>query len=109
MAADRAPGKTTVTVTEPGGKKAKLNVSVVDPAEGVELSVKGKKTPGGTVTVTAKISPKSAGNKAVKWSLDVGEDVATINSKGQIKISKKAESSNAPKLNTSLHQKVQTI
>ena len=42
------------------------------------------------MTVTAAMSPKKAGNKAVEWSLNVGEDIATISAKGQIKISKTA-------------------
>lgn len=83
-------GKTVVTVKEPGGKSAKVNVSVLVPVESVELTVKGKAKAGGTVTVTAAMSPKKAGNKAVEWSLNVGEDIATISAKGQIKISKAA-------------------
>ena len=83
-------GKTVVTVKEPGGKSAKVNVSVLVPVESVELTVKGKAKAGGTVTVTAAMSPKKAGNKAVEWSLNVGEDIATISAKGQIKISKTA-------------------
>ncbi|MBR2824381.1 MAG: Ig-like domain-containing protein [Clostridia bacterium] len=85
-----AAGKTTVTVKEPGGKSAKLNVNVTDPVTGVTLSGSGKPAAGGTVTLKAALTPKSAGNKNVEWSLDVGEDVATVNEKGQVKISKDA-------------------
>jgi hypothetical protein len=84
------PGKTSVKVTEPGGKSASLNVSVVAPVEAVELTASGKVKAGGTVSVKAALSPKGAGNTNVEWSLDVGEDVATINEKGQVKISKEA-------------------
>ena len=84
-----AEGKTTVAVKEPGGKNAKLTVSVVDPVEDVELTVSGKTTPGGTVTVKETILPKTAGNKNVEWTLDVGEEIATV-SKGKVKISKDA-------------------
>ena len=87
-----AAGKTAITVKEPGGKSVKLNVSVVDPVESVELTVKGKAKAGGAVNVTAALLPKTAGNKNVEWSLNVGEDVATINAKGQVKISKEAAS-----------------
>jgi hypothetical protein len=83
-------GKTTVNVAEPSGKKTKLNISIVAPVESLELSVKGNAKPGGTVTVNAALEPQNAGNKKVEWSLDVGEDVATITEKGQIKISKEA-------------------
>lgn len=85
-------GKTTVAVKEPGGKNAKLNVSVVDPVESVELEVKGNAKAGGTVTVDAALQPKTAGNKNLEWSLDVGEDIATIDAKGKVKISKEAAS-----------------
>lgn len=81
-----AAGKTTIQVTEPTGKKAKLNVSVTAPVETVELTVKGVARPGGTVSVSAALAPKEAGNKNVEWSLDVGEDIASINEKGQVKI-----------------------
>jgi hypothetical protein len=79
-----------VTVAEPGGKKAKLKITVADPVTAVELSAKGKTAPGGTVTVTAKLTPKKPGNAALEWSLDTTEDIATINAKGQVKIAKTA-------------------
>jgi hypothetical protein len=87
-----AAGKTTIAVKEPGGKNAKLNVSVVQPVESVTLTVKGNIKPGGSVNVAADLQPKQAGNKNLEWSVDVGEDVATINAKGQVKISKEAAS-----------------
>ena len=83
-------GKDTVTVKEPGGKSAKINVTVGDPVTTAELSAKGKAKPGGTVTVAAKLTPANPANKNVEWSIDVGEDVATINEKGQLKIGKDA-------------------
>ena len=87
-----AAGKTTVAVKEPGGKNAKLTISVVEPVESVELTLKGNAKPGGSVAVTATLQPKQAGNKNLEWSLDVGEEIATINAKGQVKISKEAAS-----------------
>ena len=83
-------GKITVTVKEPGGKSAKLKVNVVEPVTGLELSTKGKAQAGKTVTVTAAMEPKKAGNKALEWSVDVDESIATISQKGQVKISKAA-------------------
>ena len=82
-----AAGKTTIQVKEPGGKNAKLTVSVTAPVEDLELAVSGKAVPGGTVTVKETLSPKQAGNKTVEWSLDVGEDIATM-SNGKLKIAK---------------------
>ena len=84
-----AAGKVNISVTEPGGRKATLKANVADPVTGIELTVIGKQIPGGTVTVKETLEPKSAGNKAVEWSLEVGEDIATI-SKGKVKIAKTA-------------------
>lgn len=81
-------GKTTVTAKEPGGKSAKVNVVVGEPVTALELSAKGKTAPGGTVSLTAKLTPAKPADKTVEWSIDVGEDVATINAKGQLKIAK---------------------
>lgn len=82
-------GKTVVTVAEPGGKSAKVNVSVVQPVEEVTLEMKGRAKPGGTVTVKATVAPKNAADKKVSWSLDVGEETATVKN-GQVKIAKTA-------------------
>ena len=87
-----AAGKTTIAVKEPGGKNAKLTISVVEPVESLELTLKGNAKPGGSVAVTAALQPKQAGNKNLEWTLDVGEEIATINAKGQVKISKEAAS-----------------
>ena len=87
-----AAGKVNITVKEPGGKNAKLTVSTVDPVEAVELAAKGGAKAGGTVTIAATLAPKTAGNKNLEWSLDVGEDIATIDAKGKVKISKEAAS-----------------
>ena len=60
--------------------------------ESIELAVKGKVKVGGKVNIAATLFPKNVGNKAVQWSLDVGEDIATINEKGQLTIGKKVSS-----------------
>ena len=85
-------GKTTVQVTEPGGKRTKFDVSVVPPVESVELTVKGNAKPGATVNISAALAPKEAGNKNLEWALDVGEEIAVINANGQVRISKDAVS-----------------
>ena len=85
-----AAGKTTVTLAETGGKKATVNVLVAEPVTGLELSLAGKQVPGGTVTVKAVTTPLKPDVPDLEWSLDVGEDVATVNAKGQVKISKAA-------------------
>ena len=83
-------GKSKITVKEPGGKSAKLSVSVLVPVESVELTVKGKTVPGGTVSVSAALLPKNAANRKLEWSVNTPEDVAAINAKGQVRIRKTA-------------------
>ena len=85
-----AAGKVNIDVRESGGKKAKLTATVADPVTALTLAAKGAAKPGGSVTVTAATEPRSPANKALEWSLDVGEDIASINERGQVKISKEA-------------------
>ena len=68
------------------------DMNVMIPVETVELTVKGNAKPGATVTVSAALAPREAGNKNVEWSLDVGEEIAVINANGQVRISKEAAS-----------------
>lgn len=81
-------GKTVITIIQPSGKKARLNVSVIVPVEQINLALSGKQIPGGKVSVKETLIPKNIGNKKVEWALNVDENVATINEKGQITISK---------------------
>ncbi len=85
-------GKTDIAVKEPGGKNAKLTVNAVNPVESVELKVNGKVKAGAKVNVTAALRPQNAGNKMVQWSVNVGEDIATISEKGQLSIMKEVPS-----------------
>lgn len=84
-----AAGRTTMTATEPGGKKVDLRVTVQEPVTELTLEAKGKNNPGGKVKVKATVSPKEAGNKKLEWSLDVDKDIATIKN-GEVRINKKA-------------------
>ena len=85
-----AAGKTTLTLSEAGGKKATVNILVAEPVTDLELSLTGKQVPGGTVTVKAVTTPQKPDVPDLEWSLDVGEDIATVNARGQVKISKTA-------------------
>ena len=84
-----AAGKTSVVVTEPGGKNAKCKVRVTEPVTELKLTVSGRNNPGKAVTVREELVPKGAGNKSVEWSLDVGEEIATV-SNGLVRITKDA-------------------
>ena len=85
-----ASGTTPVMITAPGGKNARVNVSVVTPVEQVELALSGRPVPGGRVTVKPALLPKDAGNKRTEWSLNVDGSVAVIDAKGQVRISGQA-------------------
>ena len=81
-----AAGRGTLTVTEPGGKSASLRVNVMLPVTSMELSLTGDAVRGGSMRASANIKPTNAGDRSVVWSLDVGEDIATINEYGRIRI-----------------------
>ncbi|MBR2661937.1 MAG: hypothetical protein IKE15_11180 [Clostridia bacterium] len=83
-----AAGKTKVTVTGPSKTKTQITVVVVDPVTDIEIDVKGKAQPGKSITCSALLTPKTAGNKNVSWSINVDETIATIDAKGKLKIMK---------------------
>ena len=83
-------GKTILTVTDPNGKRAEADIRVVEPVTALTLTMKGKTKPGAVVTFSPVFEPASAGNKEVEWTLNVGAEIASISSKGQVKISKDA-------------------
>ena len=85
-----AAGKTRAEVSAPGGKKAAVNITVTDPVNALSLTARGRMRPGGTVNLTAKLEPRSAGNKNLEWSLNVDASIATVDAKGQVKISREA-------------------
>ena len=83
-------GKATLSVSEPGGKTSSVHVTVLTPVTGIELSAKGKTKPGSAVSLSAKLEPRHPSSKVLEWSVDVPADVATINQRGRMKISKDA-------------------
>lgn len=85
-------GRANLTVKEPGGKSARAAIQVLVPVEELTLSLRGKPRPGSTVTVSAALQPRNAGKKDLIWTVDVPEDVAAINSRGQLRINKTAPS-----------------
>ena len=78
-----------LTATEPGGKTARVSVTVLRSVDDIILNVNGECRPGSTVTVRASIEPKILWDTPLKWSVDVGEDIATIE-RGTLKIAKGA-------------------
>lgn len=85
-----AVGKASVAASEAGGEKDSIKVYVARAVTDLELSWKGKGQPGTNGTVKVSVLPKEATYKDVSFSLDVAENVATINKNGTLKISKEA-------------------
>ena len=80
--------RTTVTVTESSGLHAKLPVSVINPVTAVTVSTGSKAYSGGKFYVTASFEPARPDNPAMEWSLNVGEEIATINRMGLVSVKK---------------------
>ena len=83
-------GRTTIRVSETGGRKADVPVTVLIPVK--TLTIKTDKTahPGGMPKFSAEIYPENASNKFVTWSIDVDESIAIIRKDGLMKIKKDA-------------------
>lgn len=79
-------GNNSATVTAPDGTKGLVRIRTVSPVESIALERKGKALPGKTVTYKVRFEPDKGIIKDVEWSIDVGEDIAVINEKGEIAI-----------------------
>lgn len=80
-------GNAVITAKEPGGKTARLNVSVIQSVEDIQLSANSTGAPGGMVTVKATILPRTLWDRKLTWSLDVDEKTAKID-RGTVRIGK---------------------
>ncbi len=85
-----AAGRVIISAKSPGGKYARVNATVMEPVKSLALSVKAAAKPGKTITVTAAIEPRQAGNKKLEWSVESPDGTASINQRGQLKIPKDA-------------------
>ena len=79
-------GNNSATVIAPDGAKGLVRIRTVSPVESIALERKGSAVPGKKVTYKVKFEPDKGILKDVEWSIDVGEDVAVINEKGEIAI-----------------------
>ena len=94
---DRVMVLEVTAVSEAFGTKASDRITVcpktqailVAPAESIKIVRKGKAKPGSRVRYKATVEPAGAAQEVV-WAVDVGEDVATINERGEVLISKGA-------------------
>ena len=83
-------GNNTVTVTAPDGATGRVRIRTVTPVRNLKIERKGNAKPGRQVTYKAKVEPKIGTVQDVVWTIDGGEDVATINEQGEIFISPEA-------------------
>lgn len=86
-----SPQELTVTVRDPGGRKAKSVVHIVNPVTGLEISSRGNAKPGRSMTFRAVPEPKYNIDSRFEWSLNVGEEVAVIGKDGVLTVSKNAQ------------------
>jgi hypothetical protein len=77
----------SVKVAAPDGTSKVVPVKTVTAVESVELKRSGKPEPGGKVSYSVLFFPARGIADTVKWSLNVGEDIAQINEKGAVLIS----------------------
>ena len=85
-------GKTSINVSEAGGKKATVKITVAQEVTEIGLSFTGKAKAGATVQLKANIEPKNATNKNCTWSTDADENVAAVKANGQLRIGKETPS-----------------
>ena len=85
-------GKTNISVSEAGGKKATVKITVAQEVTDIDLSFKGKAKAGGTVQLQANVLPRNATYKNYTWSTDADESVAALKANGQLRIGKEVPS-----------------
>lgn len=85
-------GKTTVRVSETGGERVYVPVTVLIPVETLTIKTDRSAKLGDTPKFSAELYPENASNKHVTWSIDVDESIANIWNNGLLKID-----ANAPK------------
>lgn len=87
-----ATGNGYLSVREPGGRAAQIALKAAIPVSSVEISQSGTPRAGSSMKLSAKLLPLEAGVRTYRWSVDVGEDVATISQKGRLVIQPGAKS-----------------
>ena len=80
-------GSNSVRITAPDGRSEVVPVRVVTAVESLSLKRFGSAAPGGKVSYKAVLLPTKGVDGTLKWSLDVGEEVASISEKGEVLIS----------------------
>ena len=83
-------GKVTMTAkaTDGSSRSAKITLNVVSSAQGLSIRGASAVAQGKTITLTAVITPSTATNQKVIWSVDCAKEIATIDQQGRLKASK---------------------
>lgn len=80
-------GKVTITAkaTDGSGRSAKITLTVGSAVGTLEIRGASAVAQGKTITLNAVITPATATNQKVIWSVDCGKDIATIDRHGRLK------------------------
>ncbi|CAH0345320.1 family 43 glycosylhydrolase [Bacillus sp. CECT 9360] len=85
----KAVGTATIKATIDGHEVSSV-VTVQKPSTGTSLEIMGKdgaaeiRTKGGTLQLTAEVLPNNATDKSVTWSIESGEEVASVSETGLV-------------------------
>ena len=83
-------GKVTITAkaTDGSGRSAKITLTVGSAVGTLEIRGASAVAQGKAITLNAVITPATATNQKVIWSVDCGKDIATIDRHGRLKAGK---------------------
>ena len=86
-----APGKATVTVKDTvSGKSAKAVFTLLTPVTAVEIDGPDTLAPGKGAQYKAVLTPEKPSSKKVTWTLEAGEEYATLSKEGKLTVKKDA-------------------
>lgn len=83
-------GKVTITAkaTDGSSRSAKITLNVVSSAKGLSIRGASAVAQGKRITLTAVITPSTATNQKVRWSVDCAKEIATIDQQGRLQAGK---------------------
>ena len=87
----KVPGKTvtiTATAADGSGKRATVNIKLIQPMEELTLPESASVAGGKSVALNAEIFPETTTNPALVWEILDGKEFATISSGGKLKAKK---------------------
>lgn len=85
----------TVTLTAKdtvSGRQAQMNIRIMIPVTGLEISGPESIAPGKGATYKVTLTPEKPSNRKVTWSIDQEKSIATIGSDGRLSVRKEAPS-----------------